>query len=71
MNLQSDSSPVAATLPPALARQPFSSTDVVLQHLKTPVQVASVLHLRDEIDLSVHAAAGPQSFVSLEKKETK
>jgi hypothetical protein len=32
-------------------------------------EVASVLDLRKEIDLSVHAAAGPQ-FERLEKKET-
>src|SRR3954465_3931327 len=44
---------------------------VVLRHLRTPAEVASVLHLRDEIDLSVHAAAGRQQFESLEKKETK
>lgn len=40
-----------------------------LHRLRTPEQVASVLHLRDEIDLSVHAAAGSQ-FLHLEKKET-
>ncbi|MGZ5180474.1 MAG: hypothetical protein ACXWC6_07280 [Ramlibacter sp.] len=42
---------------------------VVLHHLETPGQIARVLHLREEIDLSVHAAAGPQ-FLQLEKKET-
>lgn len=40
-----------------------------LHRLRTPEQVATVLHLRGEIDLSVHAAAGPQ-FEHLEKKET-
>jgi len=40
-----------------------------LHHLRTPRQIASVLHLRGEIDLSVHAAAG-QEFIRLEKKET-
>lgn len=44
--------------------------DVVMQHLRTPDEISSVLHLRDEIDLSVHAAAGPRQFKALEKKET-
>lgn len=42
---------------------------IVLRHLRAPDQVSRVLHLRDEIDLSAHAAAGPQ-FMQLEKKET-
>ena len=41
---------------------------VVLVPLETPQQIATVLHLRDGIDLSVHAAAG-RDFVELEKKE--
>jgi hypothetical protein len=53
------------------AREPFAARDVVLRHLKTAAEIASVVELRDEIDLSVHAAAGPQDFHSLEKKETK
>lgn len=48
---------------------PFNSEDIVLRHLKTPSEIASVLHLRDEIDLSAHAACGAQ-FAALEKKET-
>ncbi|AEG93110.1 hypothetical protein [Ramlibacter tataouinensis] len=64
-------SPVAAigypVAPPQ--REGGSIQDVVLRHLKTPAEIASVLHLREEIDLSVHAAAGPQ-FAVLEKKET-
>lgn len=40
-----------------------------LHRLRTPRQVATVQHLREEIDLSVHAAAGPR-FLQLEKKET-
>jgi hypothetical protein len=47
----------------------FSARGVVVRHLTTPGEIASVLHLREEIDLSVHAAAGPQ-FDMLEKKET-
>jgi hypothetical protein len=50
-------------------RRPFSIDDLVLRHLRTPAEIARVLHLRDEIDLSVHAAAGPH-FATLEKKET-
>ena len=44
--------------------------DVVLRHLKSPCEIATVLHLREEIDLSVHTAAGPQQFEAQEKKET-
>jgi hypothetical protein len=70
-------------MPPSLAPQPrpvdFASmmapppsllSALKLHHLRTQEQIASVLHLRDEIDLSVHAAAG-QDFVRLEKKETR
>jgi hypothetical protein len=42
---------------------------MVLRHLKHLDQISSVLHLREEIDLSVHAASG-RHFVELEKKET-
>lgn len=48
----------------------FKSEDIVLRHLKTPAEIASVLHLRDEIDLSAHATCGAQ-FAALEKKETR
>lgn len=43
--------------------------EVQLVHLRTPGEIARVLSLRDEIDLSVHTAAG-RSFHELEKKET-
>jgi hypothetical protein len=43
--------------------------DVRLVHLRTPGEIARVLPLRDEIDLSAHTAAG-RSFHELEKKET-
>jgi hypothetical protein len=49
--------------------QVLSIQDVVLRPLRTPAEIEKVLHLRDEIDLSVHAAAGRQ-FELLEKKET-
>lgn len=43
--------------------------EVRLLHLRTPAEIARVLPLREEIDLSVHAAAG-RCFHELEKKET-
>lgn len=48
---------------------PTGMADVRLVHLRTPGEIARVLPLREEIDLSVHAAAG-RSFHELEKKET-
>lgn len=44
-------------------------SEVTLRHLRTPSQIEAVLHLREEIDLSVHAAAAA-NFADLEKKET-
>ncbi|MDE2605547.1 MAG: hypothetical protein KGL68_06475 [Burkholderiales bacterium] len=63
---------LAEPLPNPGARddEPSVARDVVLRHLKDPAEIATVLHLRDEIDLSVHAAGGLQQFESLEKKET-
>jgi hypothetical protein len=61
---------VAYMPPPPAARDAFQIHDVVLHHLRTPAEIASIVSLRDEIDLSVHAAAGRQQFESLEKKET-
>ena len=48
---------------------PAVFSQVVLKPLKTRAEIESVVHLREEIDLSVHAAAGPH-FAALEKKET-
>lgn len=60
----------AAFAPPPLSgKAPLSIDEVVLRHLRTAREVEQVTHLRGEIDLSVHAAAGPQ-FDTLEKKET-
>ncbi|MDB5896744.1 MAG: hypothetical protein JWP41_346 [Ramlibacter sp.] len=74
MELQTVSHSSASSMVPNMgadfAREPFAASDVVLRHLKTAAEIASVVDLREEIDLSVHAAAGPQ-FHSLEKKETK
>src|SRR5438105_3831076 len=58
---------VAHGLPPM--RAALSIQDVVLHHLRTAGEIDSVTYLRDEIDLSIHAAAGRQ-FEVLEKKET-
>lgn len=52
-----------------LLEHPQSVGSVVLRHLKTPADIESVLELRDEIDLSVHASVS-SNFASLEKKET-
>ena len=70
MELQAHvSGPAVATLPVApRERGTFAARDVVLRHLTRPDDIAGVLHLREEIDLSVHAAAGPH-FATLEKKE--
>jgi hypothetical protein len=69
MNLQT--SPLRArTFPPlAVSGRPAPFDLVELRPLKAPADIATVLHLRDEIDLSVHAAAGLH-FEALEKKET-
>jgi hypothetical protein len=57
----------AAAMP---MRAPLALGDVVLHHLRTPAEIADIVFLRDEIDLSVHAAAGRATFEGLEKKET-
>ena len=46
-----------------------TSDEVTLRHLRTPSQIGTVLHLREEIDLSAHVAAA-RDFANLEKKET-
>lgn len=40
-----------------------------LRHLKTLPEIATILHLREAIDLSVHSAAS-SDFLAREKKET-
>ena len=60
--------PRGGQLPPILDAPPAAADGLKLHRLRTPAQIATVLHLREEIDLSVHAAAGPQ-FGQLEKKE--
>ena len=70
MNLHTSHVPAqrsfGAMVPPAA---PFGPERVVLRHLKMLSEIESVLGLREEIDLSVHASAS-SNFASLEKKET-
>lgn len=47
----------------------FAIDQVRLRHLNTLAEIEQILHLREEIDLSVHSAAGAD-FHALEKKET-
>lgn len=62
------SGPSTTAFTPALGmRPPLQIQDVVLHHLRTEDEIADIVHLRDEIDLSVHTAAGRQ-FEILEKK---
>lgn len=53
----------------AMGRPPIDFGAVQLRPLRTSAEIETVRHLREEIDLSVHAAAG-QQFLALEKKET-
>ena len=74
MKLHTAQSHVRQTQPMAFpsGSLPLDSDSFVdaVQLVRVPAdQVASVKGLREEIDLSVHAAAGPQ-FELLEKKET-
>lgn len=73
MNLQSSHNSLPQPYPGAGMMVPLPALSgiesVVLRHLKTREQIESVLHLREEIDLSVHSSAS-SNFASLEKKET-
>lgn len=61
----------ATTIPfPLPAQAALATRDVTVRHLKGEQEIATVLHLRGEIDLSVHAAGGAEEFRRLEKKET-
>lgn len=51
-------------------KEPLQIQDVVLHHLRTPEEIRSIIDLRDEIDLSVHQAAGARQFAESEKKRT-
>lgn len=54
------------------APQPSRFSGVTLRHLRGEEEIATVLALReDNIDLSVHHAAGGPQFETVEKKETK
>ena len=50
-------------------RASYCVDDIVLRHLKTDAEIASVLHLREEIDLTAYSACRAE-FAALEKKET-
>lgn len=70
MNLETSPDQAKSFVDVAAPAQRFLSSfdQIVLRHLKGQAEIESVMHLRDEIDLSVHAAAGLQ-FMALEKKE--
>jgi hypothetical protein len=62
--------PAATYVPPSFDGEALHIHDVVLHRLRTPEEIESIVSLRGEIDLSVHAASGRRQFESLEKKET-
>ncbi len=69
MNIQTNHMAPSHSYIPMNSVEGASAIDrVVLRHLKTESAIKSVLHLRDEIDLSAHLGAG-SNFPALEKKE--
>jgi hypothetical protein len=50
-------------------REVIDLPSLAIHHLRTPAEIARILHLRENIDLSIHARAGGE-FERLEKKET-
>lgn len=66
---EEDEAPARIAETAGTAGKAFAIEDVGLRHLKTLAEIERILHLRDEIDLSVHSAAGA-AFHALEKKET-
>lgn len=70
MNLHTSHSPAPRSygaMPPAM--RPSGLESVLLRRLRSPAEIGSILHLRDEIDLSAHNGVG-SNFHMLEKKET-
>ena len=68
MNLQHATPSAFAGQPPLPTGAAVDLTErVVLHHLRSTADIGGILHLRDGIDLSAHAAAG-RSFVELKKK---
>ena len=63
--LDSMHSPNLAVGVPPPARRPLR-----VRHLKTPAEIAGILHFREEIDLSAHTVAGRSDFLAREKKVT-
>ncbi len=54
----------------APARQEISAGELWLHGLKTPGEIADIMHLRSQIRLPDHVVSDP-GFAVLEKKETK
>ncbi|HSV45618.1 MAG TPA: hypothetical protein VLJ58_07495 [Ramlibacter sp.] len=50
-------------------RVAMPAPEVTLRHLRSHAEIGAILHLRENIDLSVHVAAD-SNFLELEKKET-
>lgn len=67
MHTQAD---IRAPIPSAGACAPMMSERLSIRQLRTPAEIGAILHLREAIDLSVHAASSPE-FVAREKKETR
>lgn len=59
---------VQPAVQPATQRPVIHAQQLAIRHLRTRAEIETIMHLRDAIDLSVHAAA-PQ-FLAREKKET-
>jgi hypothetical protein len=70
MQVQTARSEAAAFAPAVNSEVLANASDIVLRHLVGSTEIASVEHLRGEIDLSVHATSGQTEFARLEKKET-
>lgn len=61
---------IRAHIQSAGACAPMMSERLAVRQLRTPAEIEAILHLRDAIDLSVHAASSPE-FLAREKKETR
>lgn len=61
---------IRASIQSVGACAPMMSERLSIRQLRTPAEIEAILHLREAIDLSVHAASGPE-FIAREKKETR
>lgn len=66
--MQIHPNPISAAQPPSQPA-PMALERFGLRHLKGRAEIAQIMHLREAIDLTVHAASGAQ-FIEYEKKET-